>query len=933
MPYGNGIIGMLYPPACYAARLWIRFSAAVMWLLAIIAVSSPAVWASQEPVIDRIKITTQRGKLPSEVRGATNFLYGRTFSSETSGQLIASVQKILTSQGYQAAKVRVTPQIRGNKVTLRVAISLGTVCRIQSVKASFALPKGLPNPVGKPCSRRTKSKYFSALGTSYKKNNYIENTFEKATYQFATKGASADIIIVGKPGPQIFYEFALTGHPQPKKLKKIVGKLRRDIQPALVNPNFVAEKAGEILLKAGYYSTFAQPTVSRNNQRKTFRYELKVSEQIQLEYVRVLGVKAISQQQLTKLFTPKNLLGIKKRLAIHRLPDTIQILLSQYQQKGYFDVKIRKPEITKIPGSNRHFATITVSEGLPYIFHELHFTNPSSSDEYLKATFELQKGDPLDESLIKEFSQKISMFYGNMGYLNNEVEISLSKKLRKNRFLTKIHVKVQRGERYTVKSISISGLNKTRREVVERQLQIAPQDTYSPEKMDLTYDRLKNLGLFKSIRFENSDLGGDQNKDLAISVQLEELDHGLITFGPEYNLLTGYQYSVGASYNNLFGKGHKIFARVRIDEDRNQQIFDTKTIFASHLSLRYIYPYIAGLPVDFSLYGSRRVSAPSFWRYSSLLRQELSYHLPTKYKTKAVAYTKQSSSREVGTQDQRTYFLANQDSLIFASGLELIVDRRNNTFRPTSGNFTKITYEKAFYAALFNTKYDRWSLTTEFVKSFTPKTAVLLDLRFTKFWNIDVREVPAGFNTLPAAELLQAGGPDYVKGFDRLLGPYLMYSSEGQASTVQDILGGTDRLVANLKLRMLMNHQLATNLFYDLGNTFLSSPTIQTYQERFDQVVERDQKKPAIYDNYPLDREDYVRPIQLWKKLYSSAGISFDYLTPIGNISLSLSHPLYQPSRPSCRVAEGESTCLDRRKASHPIWKRTKLDLTIAAQF
>ena len=933
MPFGNGIIGMFHhPPACHA-RLWIRCFAGVMWLyLAGIAVSSATVWASQDPVIERIKITTQRGKLPSEVRGATNFLYGKTFTSETSSQLIDSVQKILTSQGYQAAKVRVIPQIRGDKVTLRVSISLGTLCRVQSVKASFTLPKGLPNPVGKPCSRRTKSKYFSALSTRYKKNSYVESTFEKATYQFNPKSTSADIIIVGTPGPQIFYEFALTP-PQPKKLKKLIRKLQRDIQPALVNPNFVAEKAGEILLKAGYYSTFAQPTVRRKNQRKTFRYELKVSEQIKLEYVRILGVKAISQQQLASLFTPKNLLGMKKRLAIHRLPETIQTLLSQYRQKGYFDIKIRKPEITKIPGSNRHFATITVSEGLPYIFDELHFTSPSSSDEYLKATFELQKGDPLDESLIKDFSQKISVFYGNMGYLNNEVEISLNKKLHKNRFLTKIHVKVQRGKRYTVKSISISGLGKTRREVVERQLQIAPQDTYSPEKMDLTYDRLKNLGLFKSIRFQNTDLGGDQSKSLAISVQLEELDHGLITFGPEYNLLTGYQYSVGASYNNLFGKGHKIFARVRIDEDRNQQVFDTKTIFASHLSLRYIYPYIAGIPVDFSLYGSRRVSAPSFWRYSSLLRQELSYHLPAKYKTKIVAYTKQSSSREVGTQDQLTYFLANQDSLIFASGLELIVDRRDNTFRPTSGNLTKITYEKAFYASLFNTKYDRWSLTTEFVKSFAPKTAVLLDLRLTKFWNIDVRGVPAGFNTLPAAELLQAGGPDYVKGYDRLLGPYLMYSSHDQAGAVQDILGGTDRLVANLKLRMLMNHQLATNLFYDLGNTFLSAPTIQTYQERFDQVVERDQKKPAIYDNYPLDREDYLRPIQLWKKLYSSAGVSFDYLTPIGNISLSLSHPLYQPSRPSCRANEDPSTCLDRRKVSHPIWKRTKVDLTIAAQF
>lgn len=891
-------------------------------------------------VVKHMELEVRGGQLPAAVHGGLNYYYGRPFLPETAEQLQYSTLDSLEAQGYYQSQVKLASSPHEGGVSLRLDIDLGPICRVVGVKADFTLAADLEDPRGRKCSRRTINDYFSSLSFYYKKNQFLEFSSEKAVYRVSADGREGVIELAGHVGPQVSYEFTVEGLGEyGLSLKQRVRwerRLTKDVSVVDVSPGAVREYVEDLMLQAGHMAQVVKPQVRESSQTKVYHYVVQASEQMKLSQVKVLGVKVFDEQEVDDILRSHNRLGVRQRVTVHSLDERIQELQSAYFSRGYFDMVVDTPEFKRRVDGDGYQVKITVREGLPYVFEAMHFTGARMPADRLLALGHFAKGDVLGEGSLNVFRSRLAEFLAMQGYLENTFDISFDRQMVKNQYQTTIKVQVSEGPRYMVHSVDILGLVKTRRHVVLRELQIKVGDVLTPKRMEASYENLKQLGLFKSIRFEHQDTheaGDGDTKQIRLLIQLEELSHGLITFGPEYNLLSGYQYMFGGSYNNLFGRGHRIFARLRVDEDRDQEIIDRYTIFASAVSLRYIYPFIAGWPLDFSLIMSRRVTASTFWRYNSLVSEEFIYHLPTSKPTQLKVYTKQSLSREVGTRDQSTYFLTSGESLILASGLELMVDRRDDKFLPTRGYQYKLGYEKAFYAYIFNTRYDKYDLSGEWVKGLNSDITLILGGRYTQLRNIDIRHARPGYKTLPAAELLHAGGVDLVRGFDRLLGPYVRYTSSVDGEdVVRDILGGTDRLIINAKLRFLLMKRLTMNLFYDAGNTFLNQEMLNVYNLRFKDVGQVIASEPVIYDNYPINV--FSGDIQdMWRKLYSSAGVAFAYLTPIGHIELSVAQPLYQPRDPRCREVERDFICLDRRRPVHPVIQRLRIDLSVSTRF
>ena len=906
-------------------------------------VSSPQ---TADLVVRRMVFDVRGGQLPTAVRSGLNYLYGRPFAGNSSQQVRQLIRDILQTEGYYRSQVKLeTVEGDGGRgITLRIEIDLGAVCQIAAVEAEFLVADEIAYPQGQICSRRIINDYFAELSFQYKKDGYLESGFESATYQVSADGTRGVIKLAGHIGPKVSYQFQVRGYPEyglaAREYSSWEKRLVKQVKVVEVSPQAVAEFVVDLLLQAGHRAQVAEPEISVTPQTKIYQYVVMVSEKIELRHVKVLGVKLFDDQQLFSFLRPKNRLGVRKSLSITSLDSRIQALTAAYFRRGYLDMTATTAPLKKRPQMDGYQAVITVREGVPYVFDSLHFTGGSLPDDRLMALANFEVGEPVDETKINVFRAQLNGFFDEQGYLDKKLVFTFERQLVKNRYHTQIHIQVDEGQLHIVDSIKILGLAKTHRQVVLGQLEIAPGAAYTPQRVAASYNKLKQLGLFKSIRFQyqettSSQAASSAEKRLHVSVQLEELSHGLITFGPAYNLAVGYKYTISGSYNNLFGRAHRIFAQFGVDEDRYQPIIDNRTIFASNMSLRYIYPFVAGWPLDFSLTANRQVSAPSFWQYTWLLREEFGYRLPMLANTTLNLYVKQSLAREQGTRDQRIFFLSNQDSLIFAGGVDFVMDRRNDPELPTAGYRYKLGYEKAIYFYLFNTRYDKFDVRGEVVKGLSQNLAFIVASRFTQLRNIDIRGMSPGFNTLPAGELLQAGGVDMVRGFDRLLGPYLMYNTTLAASSkeVRDILGGTDRWIFNAQLRFAWSQQLSTSLFYDLGNTFLNRETIDAYKVRFAQAESAAISQPEIYDNYPIViSDDLVNVYQLWQKLYSSMGIVADYRTPIGNIQLSVAHPLAQPSYGGCGAVR-KFGCLDRRHPARRFFGRVIFNLSIGARF
>ena len=891
-------------------------------------------------LVKHMVLDVRGGQLPAAVHGGLNYYYGRPFVPETAEQLRYSILDSLEAQGYYKAQVKLASSPHKGGVRIELEIHLGPICRVVGVRADFSLAADLDDPRGRKCSRRTINDYFSALSFYYKKNQFLEFSSEKAVYGVSADGRQGVIELTGHVGPQVSYEFTVEGLNEhglsPQQSARWTRRLTKSVRVVDVSPGAVSEYVADMMLQAGHIAQVVKPQVRQDAQTKVYHYVVRASEQMRLSQVKVLGVKVFGEQEVNDILRSHNRFGLRQRVTVHSLDARIKDLQAAYFSRGYFDMVADTPEFKRRSDGSGYEAKITVREGLPYVFAAMHFTGTTMPSDRLLALGHFVAGDVLGEDSLNVFRSRLADFFAMQGYLENTFDISFDRKMLKNQYQTTIKVQVSAGPRYVVHAMEILGLVKTRRHVVLRELQIKVGDVLTPQRMEASYENLKQLGLFKSIRFEHQDdhgAGDGDTKQIRLLVQLEELSHGLITFGPEYNLLSGYQYMFGGSYNNLFGRGHRIFARLRVDEDRDQEIIDRRTIFASAASLRYIYPFVAGRPLDFSLVMSRRVTASTFWRYNSLVSEEFTYHLPTAKPTQLKAYTKQSLSQEVGTRDQSTYFLTSGNSLILASGAELMVDRRDDAFLPTRGYQYTLGYEKALYAYMFNTRYDKYDLSGQWVQGLNSGITLILGGRYTQLRNIEIRG--ERHNTLPAAELLHAGGVDLVRGFDLMLGPYVRYTSSVDGEdVVRDILGGTDRLIINAKLRFLLMKRLTMNLFYDAGNTFLNQEMLDVYNLRFKEVSQFMASEPVIYDNYPIHVFGGVPDIQdIWSKLYSSVGVAFAYLTPIGHIELSVAQPLYQPRELRCRDVAADAMCLDRRRPDHPVIQRLRIDLSVSTRF
>ena len=338
-----------------------------------------------------------------------------------------------------------------------------------------------------------------------------------------------------------------------------------------------------------------------------------------------------------------------------------------------------------------------------------------------------------------------------------------------------------------------------------------------------------------------------------------------------------------------------------------------------------------------------------FWQYTTTINQSLRYRFSQQDKTSFSLFAKQSLQNEVGSREQLAYILAPGDVRIFSTGASLNWDISDDLIWPRRGRRWDLSYERAIYLLGFNTQFHKVDLTHQYFMPLWKRDVVLaLGVRLTTIWDIARNNTAIRNQTLPLSKMLLAGGSSLVRGFARQLGPYVSYhrQSDNPATPDQltkDIIGGTSRVIIKPKIRFLLSESFAVNLFYDTGNTYLSPTMVARFRERFRTVTVSDSDStPEIFANHPLELSDLTTPRDLLARLYSATGVSVDYLTPIGNLRLSLAYPLHQPGglqalrqRGSHEDVCGDTVreCWDRRRDPLPVVHRLNFNLSLAGQF
>lgn len=208
------------------------------------------------------------------------------------------------------------------------------------------------------------------------------------------------------------------------------------------------------------------------------------------------GNKHFNQRRLHTLFGWQR----KKVYSRQAMLEGFERVLSAYRKEGYVFVLINPPVITPITSNNRHISIkISIKEGKRLRIGAFSLIgNQLFPKSILLRELGLRKGRFFSQSSLEEGIVRVQLLYSEHGHPKVEIEpkiTNLSPKTGTIDFLLQIN----EGAKVRINEIKVSGLKKTKSEVVLREIPIRPNDEFDQRKIELSYHKLRNIGYFHDI--------------------------------------------------------------------------------------------------------------------------------------------------------------------------------------------------------------------------------------------------------------------------------------------------------------------------------------------------------------------------------------------------------------------------------------------------
>jgi outer membrane protein insertion porin family len=239
-----------------------------------------------------------------------------------------------------------------------------------------------------------------------------------------------------------------------------------------------------------------------------------------------------------------------------KLGADLESLRSYYQDRGFLEFAIESTQISISPDKESVDVVIGLNEGQVYTLKDVRISN-----DVLGGTADLAKlskmkvGEVFSVSDLNATSKAISDRLGALGYafasINAVPEVDKEKKEVVFNYL------IDPGRRTYVRRINITGNDKTRDEVIRRELRQFEDSWYDGEKIILSKSRLGRLGYFRDVQIESGPVP-DAPDQVDLSVVVAERNTGNFTLGVGFGSTEKVILTGSISQSNFLGTGNAL---------------------------------------------------------------------------------------------------------------------------------------------------------------------------------------------------------------------------------------------------------------------------------------------------------------------------------------------------------------------------------------
>ena len=197
-------------------------------------------------------------------------------------------------------------------------------------------------------------------------------------------------------------------------------------------------------------------------------------------------------------------------------------IINFLQNKGYADARV-DIDLQDDPESGKLIVEITAHRGSQYRIGSMSIQGNTllSTDDLMKRAL-IHPGDVYSPEKIRETSQAIKDLYGQKGYIDASVQYETQ--LKEDQPIFDLDFQIEEGESYKVGLIHIFGNSSTKSNVILRESNLVPGETFDSRKLKATQQKLEAVGYFKSVnvyavRTPDDEALGSNYRDVYIEVE------------------------------------------------------------------------------------------------------------------------------------------------------------------------------------------------------------------------------------------------------------------------------------------------------------------------------------------------------------------------------------------------------------------------------
>ncbi len=287
---------------------------------------------------------------------------------------------------------------------------------------------------------------------------------------------------------------------------------------------------------------------------------------------------ATHQHNLLSFFFDTGVLDQKK------LQDDVDRVTGVYYNKGYLNVHVPEPVVTRVGNSLK--VTFTIDEGPVFHVGTVDIAGDLKVPKKdLLAKLTIKPKEVFAGAQMQHDVLTLSDLYSDRGYayVNVDPRTQIDPATR----TVNVVYGISPGREVLVDRINITGNTKTSDKVIRRELLIQEQEPYSTSKIQNSKRRLDALGYFSNTRISTSP--GPQPDKIDLDIGVQEANTASLQVGGGYDSSSSVfgNFSVGNS--NLFGGGESVSATAQIG------------FLYQDYSISYTEPWFLDIPLAVSL--------------------------------------------------------------------------------------------------------------------------------------------------------------------------------------------------------------------------------------------------------------------------------------------------------------------------------------------